>query len=137
MADHRKNPALQLQMALREIERLRQEIAQMESDIMIMKGWTLQQALDIAQIALNREFGFGPDRNARFSNVYMDTFLEYADLCIEDGEADEQIVYTKEKVDRALRQACGPDIKPFDERYATENLYYRDKVREREEKANG
>lgn len=47
-------------------------------------------------------------------------------MCVKDGKDDEEIVYTKEKVDRALRIARG-DIKPFDERYAFENLYFRDR----------
>lgn len=44
---------------------------------------------------------------------------------MEDSKDDEQIVYTQEKLDRALRSACGDNILPFDERYAPENLYLR------------
>ena len=121
MADPKKNTYLQLQAA-------RREIAQLRAQIEIMKGFTLQQALDMAQIELNREFGFGPKNNARFKAGFKKTFLEYASLCVSDGEDDPEIVYTKEKVDRALRQACGEDTPPFDERYALENLYFRDNL---------
>lgn len=34
-----------------------------------------------------------------------------------------------------LRAAAGPDIPPFDERYAPENLYYRDRLNEPEKGA--
>lgn len=44
---------------------------------------------------------------------------------MKDGADDDQIWFTKEKVDRALRRACGENILSFDERYAPENLYLR------------
>lgn len=106
-----------------------QRIRQLEMNIEIMKGFTLQQALDMAMIALHDEFQFGPKYNARFQQAFMNAFLEYTRMCVDDGSDDPEIVYTKEKVDRALRAACG-DIKPFDERYAPENLYFRDKLKE-------
>lgn len=71
MADPRKNTYLQLQAALKEIQILR-------SQIEIMKGFTLQQSLDMARIALNREFQFGPKYNARFKKAFLNTFFEYA-----------------------------------------------------------
>ena len=46
-------------------------------------------------------------------------------MCVEDGADDAQISYTKEKVDRALKAACG-EILPFEERYDEKNLYFRD-----------
>ena len=46
-------------------------------------------------------------------------------MCVDDGRDDADIVYTKEKMDRMLRAACGDDILPFDERYAPDNLYLR------------
>lgn len=107
-----------------------QRIRQLEMNIEIMKGFTLQQALDMAMIALHDEFQFGPKYNARFQQAFMNTFLEYARMCVDDGSDDPEIVYTKEKVDRALRAACGDDIKPWAERYDLENLYFRDKLKE-------
>lgn len=53
-------------------------------------------------------------------------------MCVDDGRDDPAIDYTKEKMDRALRAACGDRILPFDERYALENLYLR--TRDLEEK---
>lgn len=113
----------------------KRQIAQLLADLERMKGFTLQQSLDMAQIALNREFGFGPKYNERFRKAFHDTFIEYARMCVEDDQDDHEIVYTREKVDRALRAAAGPDIPPFDERYAPENLYYRDRLNEPEKGA--
>ena len=113
----------------------KKEIARLRADVERMKGFTLQQSLDMAQIALNREFGFGPKYNERFRNAFHATFVEYARMCVDDDRDDHEIVYTKEKVDRALRAAAGPDILPFDKRYADENLYYRDRLSEPEKGA--
>lgn len=118
------NTYVQLLNAQKEIVRLR-------TGVEVMKGFTLQQSLDMAQIALNRAFSFGPKRNKAFEEAaFKATFREYAQLCVDDGTDDPEIIYTKEKVDRALRIACGEEIKPFDERYALENLYFRDQLRE-------
>lgn len=115
------NTYVQLKNAQMEIMRLQQKVE-------LMKGFTLQQALDMAIITLHNEFQFGPKYNARFENAFRETFLEYAKMCVEDGSDDPEIIYTKEKVDRALRAACGDGILPFDKRYAPENLYFRDKL---------
>lgn len=105
----------------------KREILRLNASIEIMKGFTIQQCIDMAQIALADAFGFGPERNQRFQEAFRDTFLEYAQLCVDDGRDDKDLVYTKEKVDRALRIACGEEILPFDERYAEERLYFRDR----------
>ena len=102
------------------------QIQQLQRDIWMSKGFTIQQCLDIAQIALHEEFGFGPTYQSRFADAYRRVFVEYADLCVEDCKDDADIVYTKGVLDRALRAACGDDILPFEERYAQDNLYFRD-----------
>lgn len=102
-----------------------QAIKQLQRDLWISKGFTLQQAMDMAMIALHEEFGFGPKYQARFEEAFRKTFVEYASMCVEDGADDEKIIYTKEKVDRALKAACG-EIRPFEERYDEKNLYFRD-----------
>lgn len=101
-------------------------IKQLEQDIWYAKGFTIQQCIDMAQITLNREFGFGPVYNKRFEQRFREVFVEYASLCVEDGDADEELDYTKYKVDQELRVACGDDIIPFDERFALKRMYFRD-----------
>ena len=121
MADPKKNTYLQLQQARKEIQELRQQLE-------IMKGFTLQQALDIARIALNLEFSFGPKNNARFKERFISTFLAYARMCVDDSKDDPSIEYTWAKLDRLLEVACGKDEPPHEVRYALENLYFRDQL---------
>lgn len=101
-------------------------IKQLEMDLDYIKGFTVQQCMDVAMIALNQEFGFGPKYNERFERRFRDVFVETASLCVKDGSEDPELVYTKETMDRALRVARGEDILPFDERYASERMYFRD-----------
>lgn len=103
-----------------------QRLRQLEYELWYSKGFTMQQCLDIAQIALHQEFGFGPVYQERFEKKFKNLFVDSAELCKADGKDDQEIVYTKEVMDRELRAACGDDIKPFDERYAPENLYFWD-----------
>lgn len=113
------NTYLQLRAALQEIQELKKQV-------WLSKGFTMQQCLDIAMIALHQEFGFGPSYQARFGQAFRSAFVAYAELCLDDGKDDEEIIYTKEVLDRQLRAACGDDILPFDERYAQDKLYFRD-----------
>ena len=83
-----------------------------------------------AQKALHRAFGFGPKRQAQFRKALAEVSHEYADMCLADAAEDRTISYTREKLDRALRQACG-EIQPFEERYDPMNiLYERKKAKE-------
>lgn len=112
------NTYIQLLNAQKQIAVLYQEVER-------MKWFTLQQSLDMAIITLHKEFGFGPDRCAKFEQAFRSTFLDYAQRCVDDSRDDQEIVYTQECLDRDLRAACGEDIMPFEERYSPENLYLR------------
>lgn len=106
-------------------------IAELRRNLDIIKAFTVQQCLDVALIALHNEFHFGPKMNGRFEAAFLDTFMAYAQMCIDDAADDPEIAYTKAKMDRALRAACGDDIRSFEERYDLDNLYFRDKLKER------
>lgn len=106
-------------------------IVELRQSLDIIKAFTVQQCLDVALIALHNEFHFGPKMNGRFEAAFLDTFMEYAQMCIDDAADDPEIVYTKEKMDQGLRAACGDNIRSFEERYAFENLYFRDKLKEK------
>ena len=80
----------------------------------------------MAMLALNVEFNFGPAYNKRFEKRFREVFVDFADLCVEDGADDADLWFTKEKLDRMLRQAYGEDLLPFEERYAVERMYFRD-----------
>ena len=103
----------------------KKEIAQLRHDIEFMKGFTLRQSLDMALVALNEAFNFGPERCQRFEQCFWDTFIEYARMCVSDGADDPEIVYTKEKLDKRVRLAAGEDYPDFDTRYDERNVYTR------------
>ena len=104
----------------------RKQIAQLQQDIYHYKGFTMQQCLDMAMIALNQEFNFGPTYNKRFEKKFREVFVEFADLCVEDGADDADLWFTKEKLDQMLRRAYGEELLPFDERYSVDRMYFRD-----------
>ncbi len=120
------NPMVQIATLKREIVRLEGIIAQMKFDSDYLKGFTIQQSLDVAQITLGDEFGFGPDRQAKFEKAFKDTFVECCQICVDDGKSDDDLSYTKAVMDRKLK-VCRGTVLPFDERYAMERLYFRDR----------
>lgn len=56
-------------------------IQQLQHDNHVIKGFTVQQCLDVALIALHNEFHFGPKMTARFESAFLDTFMAYAQMC--------------------------------------------------------
>ena len=76
--------------------------------------FTRQLMVDLAFIALNRCFGFGPKRLAEFANALRELFDEYADLWNGDTADTE---YSRAALDAKLRQIFGPDFHPWDVRY--------------------
>ena len=124
-------PPQQVQDHAVQLLQAQKAIQQLQHDNHVIKGFTVQQCLDVALIALHNEFHFGPKMSTRFESAFLDTFMAYAQMCVDDAADDPEIVYTKEKMDRALRAACGENIRPFEERYAIENLYFREKLREK------
>lgn len=79
--------------------------------------FTIQQCSDMMLIAAADEFGFGADRLVRLKRKYDEVFAEYAKMAISDGADDPDIVYTREKVDRKLKQILGDAFSPWEERY--------------------
>lgn len=104
----------------------------MRNDSRLLKGFTIQQSQDMAQIALHREFEFTSEEQARFVCAFRGAFVDFAGLCVEDGADDKEIWYTKDTLDRALKEACG-EILPFDDRYDEKRLYFRDTMKKWEE----
>ena len=104
---------LQAQTALRE----------MQVRLPYARAFAVQQTKDLTALALNRAFGFGPKRQAQFREALHEVSLEYADMCLADAAEDRTISYTREKLDRALRQVCG-EIQPYEERYDPMNILY-------------
>ena len=79
---------------------------------------TLQQlCVDAAFLAAADVFGMGPGRCGRFGTAMMDYLHEMARLIAGDAAGDPDLEYTKETVDRRLRQICGEKFEPWEERY--------------------
>lgn len=91
--------------------------AQHEMELAFQRRFTIQQCADMMLIAANAEFGFGADRLNRLEEVFFSVFTEYADMAIEDGKDDPDIVYTRDKLDRKLQQIMGKHFRPWEERY--------------------
>lgn len=78
---------------------------------------TMQQCQDMAMIALNRAFGFGPERLNEFAKANAEVWADYAEMIVADSEDDRDIEYSKAKVDEVLQRICGKYFTPFAERY--------------------
>ena len=99
------NPALRAAVERRKEEKRKVNIA-------------LQMAEDAAMIAAQVIFGMGPKRAADFHAAYVRTVNDMARLLVADAKDDEMIEYTKETVDKRIRQIVGPEaFRPWDERY--------------------
>lgn len=116
----------QLLEAKKVIQELQQLLIEERQKVDFAKAVTVRQCMDVSMITLNEEFQFGPVYNERYELAFMKRFIEYAQMCVDDAADDEDLWFTKDKLDGALQRARGT-ILPFEERYAYENLYFRDK----------
>lgn len=73
-----------------------------------------QETADFFLAAVNKEFGFGPKRQARLMARVNALFSEEYDLCSADTRDAE---YTREKHEEMMRQVCGKGYVPREERY--------------------
>lgn len=81
------------------------------------REFTRRQCADVLMIAAAEEFGFGPSRLKRLKDRYDKVFDEYSDLILSDTKDDPGLEYTREKVDRRLKQIMGEHFVPWEERY--------------------
>lgn len=91
--------------------------AQQRLNVELQRRFTIQHSEDMAVIALNKAFGFGPKRLTQFINAYREVFLEWAVGALEDGKTDRDIEYTKGALDRELQRILGENFRPWEERY--------------------
>lgn len=73
-----------------------------------------QMCLDAAMMAANDVFNMGPSRCEAFQAAFSKYISEIATMGSQDT-AD--LEYTKDTIDRRLRQICGDKFVPWDERY--------------------
>lgn len=81
---------------------------------MLGQHFTRQLCMDQAAIVLNHEFGFGVDRLERFNAAMVEMYGKYANTWNKDTS---DVDYSKDMMDRALRQIWGDKFQPWEERY--------------------
>ena len=77
--------------------------------------FTRQVMMDCTAIALNEKCGFGPERIKAIMDAVSENYSEFADLI--NADTDDQD-YSWSKLDKKLKQICGPYFVPFEERYS-------------------
>ena len=78
----------------------------------------IQLAMDSAVIAAHNTFHRKGEIIIEFANEFNKVFKELSLMIIDDGKYDEELVYTKEKVDAKLKYICGEgNVASWDERY--------------------
>lgn len=88
-----------------------------EQELAFMRRFTLQQCKDIMLISAHEAFGFGPDRAKVLGDMFDKVFAEYAEMTIADSKDDKELWYTKTKMDAKLKEVCGENFSPWEERY--------------------
>ena len=91
--------------------------ARHQAELRAARLFAVQQSKDMMLIAAREVFGIGPDRAKKLSDAFDAVWKEYDALCVDDAKDDKEIWYTKEKIDRILRDICGEHFVPWDERY--------------------
>ena len=77
-----------------------------------------QMCLDAAMIAANEVFNMGPSRAKAFADAFSSALREIATMTVQDGKSDKQLWFTKTKLDERLKQICGENFQPWEERYS-------------------
>lgn len=96
----------------RHMEHLRQQ-AYIDNQV---NGQSVQQlCFDAAIIALHEEFGFGKERCTKFKKALEDHLNAMAGLIIQDADPD--ALYSREIIDRKLREIFGNETIPWEKRY--------------------
>jgi len=73
--------------------------------------------MDLVTLALGR-MGKRESFSREFDKVLGEVSIEYSKEIIEDGKNDPDLWYTKDTLDRELKQYTGSFFVPYDERYA-------------------
>ena len=81
---------------------------------------TLQLAQDAAMIAANEVLQMGPGRAKEFALAFTEAVNDIGKMMFEDQQDDKEFVYTKARVDRRLKEICGENFQPWEERYGQE-----------------
>lgn len=90
--------------------------AQKEREKLETLRFTRQLITDMSVIALNNVFGFGAERLKKYADEMLRVYEEYADIWNSDTADTE---FSREKLDKKLRQICGEYFQPWEVRYGS------------------
>ena len=76
-----------------------------QAELAAVRLATRQETAEMAAMALNRAFGFGPERNKRFIDALNEVIHETIDRSEYDTRDRE---YTEEKYEQEFRRVTGP-----------------------------
>ncbi len=97
---------------------LKLQIARAEFEIMLHMA--LQQSSDAALMAIDDVFDVNPYSAEKFHQAHIDYVNKIAHMTVVEDD-DPEIVWTKETVDRRIRQIVGEErFMPWEDRYAAE-----------------
>lgn len=78
----------------------------------------IQQCSDAALMAIDDVFDVNEYSAEKFFIAHTENMNELSKMAVEDGNDDPEMVWTKETVDRRIRQIVGEkNFVPWDERY--------------------
>lgn len=112
---------------------LEKRVAELSIELNIIKAYTIQQAVDVAQITLHQMAGFGQSRNIQFENEYRQNWAEVMRMALDeeqdeksdDKHAEPTLAYTVTTFDKALADALGGSCMPYEDRYSLARIVRR------------
>lgn len=78
----------------------------------------MQMAKDVADMAAAEMFGMGEGRAEKWTKIYSDILNDMMRMIASDNEDDQEIVYSRAKVDERLKQIYGKHFQPWEARYS-------------------
>lgn len=85
----------------------------------IQEEFKAQMCCDAWTIALHQEHGFGPGEFRKLQPEINDIVHEICTMTVDDAKGDPNFIYTKAKIDDAIREAVGEeDFQPWEKRYS-------------------
>lgn len=78
----------------------------------------MQQVMDCINLALHEVYGFNSDQVKQLKEPFLENWCEFCDIANKDIKDDEQMWYTRNKMDGALINAFGKEnVEPWEKRY--------------------
>ena len=86
-------------------------------ELIYQRHFARQFVLDAAVLAAHDVFGAGEKRMYDFYASMHEWLQKISEMILEDAQDDKEIVYSKDKLDEALKPLLGQNFRPYDERY--------------------